>query len=312
MKNLKLYFVLACTIFMYGCFDDDLVENFIDGGNKAVLFSQEEKTQLVPIDDLATITYMLPIELIGTDGNALGSDTVVNFSVDNAQSTAVEGTNYTFDNGLSATIPAGSTFGFINVNIDSSTLDVCTPLTLVLTLESTDSGVAIAATNGQLEYSIKATSISSLAGSYRVLDSSYFRIGVESTPWTGDVRTIELLDCATNAYLKDYTGPFSNGQTMADGIYFTVDETGGTIDVLDTYDSVDLSVFDGVYDIATCTNSYAGGFVNQDCSAPSSNTVVFDNVEGKHVITMIYGYYGATGANEGQREFFEVLEKIVD
>uniref|UniRef100_UPI0030CA20B7 hypothetical protein n=1 Tax=uncultured Flavobacterium sp. TaxID=165435 RepID=UPI0030CA20B7 len=60
---------------------------------------------------------------------------------------------------------------------------------------------------------------------------------------------------------------------------------------------------------ATNCDETPGSLPNACSWATPNNTIVRDNVDGKDKIYMTYGYF-TTGS--GPREFYEVLEKIVD
>ena len=48
---------------------------------------------------------------------------------------------------------------------------------------------------------------------------------------------------------------------------------------------------------------------NARCGDADHNTVLLDNVNGKDIITMSFGYYTA---GSGPREFYQQMEKVVN
>lgn len=144
--------------------------------------------------------------------------------------------------------------------------------------------------------------LSPYAGLYRVVESAYYRIGAGPTIWNDQERFIGSVDANTFSY-NDFWGNFANA-----GASFVFDlNDDNTITVLDDPSQL---VFSG--DMMLTCQEDGGQFTNVPCDG--SNILIPDDVDGKHVIKLTYGYF-TTNADPtvgGAREFYEVLEKIVD
>lgn len=144
--------------------------------------------------------------------------------------------------------------------------------------------------------------LSPFAGLYKVIESDYWRISVQSggADWSGTEIFIGSINATTFSH-NDYVGPFA-----AEGLFEFVLNDDNSITVPDTPDQ--LSFFTGS-EMLTCQDDDAM-FVNVPCTG--SNVLIPAN-DGKHIIKLTYGYFTASGdENEGAREFYEVLEKIVE
>jgi len=162
--------------------------------------------------------------------------------------------------------------------------------------------------NGKIHENFASTKISvgtRFAGTYRVIQGDYWRIGVlrDDLTWVGEERIIESVDATTYRFIE-YCGIFGPATGFADNThYFTVDAS----DVVRTsviYNGVaqilnDLPVINCEETPTNMTNA---------CANTPNNTIVRDDVNGKDRIYRSYGYLNANGS----REFYEVLEKIVD
>lgn len=148
----------------------------------------------------------------------------------------------------------------------------------------------------------KVTVATKLAGNYRVLDGSYYRINVlTDNNWTGDVRIIESVDPTTYNHIGigPFDADFTDPSWTLDLKFTHANPTAETISYPDGQ-----TVLSGNSVVSCETNPSA--FVNVSCA--DGNKVILDDVTGKHKIIMVYGY----DASGGYREFYEVLEKIVE
>lgn len=146
--------------------------------------------------------------------------------------------------------------------------------------------------------------LSPYAGLYRVIESAYFRIGVESslTDWTQQQRFIGSVNETTFSY-NDFWGPF--GWTGGSFNFEVAEDNTITVPLL-----VDGSLFSGNRALRCDTEPEL--FVNVPCSGSNELVKDPDNPDGsngKHLIKITYGYFTD---GSGPREFYEVLEKIVD
>jgi hypothetical protein len=158
---------------------------------------------------------------------------------------------------------------------------------------------------GTQAQNLKTTKVSvgtRFAGQYNVIQCEYWRINVPrpdvTGPFIGTVVTIESVNATTYRKLE-YAGPFSGNE-----FYFTID-TNDDILVPTTYDGA-AQILNALPAI-NCSET-PGDMLNA-CAYPGiQNKAVRDNVLGKDRLYMSYGYLAATGS----REFYEVLEKVVD
>ncbi|MCF6212733.1 MAG: hypothetical protein L3J45_01770 [Flavobacteriaceae bacterium] len=143
----------------------------------------------------------------------------------------------------------------------------------------------------------KATISTRYAGTYSVLESAYWRIGVASGNWNGAETVIESID----ASIYKHNGlAFWSDNTY----YFTVDNATKEITVL----PVDLAGSDVSLNgqpIMTCeVNS------SFDVLTPCGNNNVFPNdATGEDIIETTVGYLTS---GSGPREFYERMKKIVN
>lgn len=141
------------------------------------------------------------------------------------------------------------------------------------------------------------------AGKYKVVESTYWRIGVNNGDWNDDERIIESVD-ATTYKMVGYAGPFAN---VTNTHYFTIDGAG-VVRTPTLYKGA-AQLLNG-WPVINCEETptaflYACGVTGL------KNTVVKDDVNGKDRIYRSYGYLTGSGA-VGPREFYEVLEKVVE
>ena len=140
------------------------------------------------------------------------------------------------------------------------------------------------------------------AGNYKVIEAEYYRIGVPrpdvAGPYVGTVVTIESVN-STTYKVNDWFGPFAGNEW-----YFTISPTD-VIDYPATQPDGDPQVGNGI-PMITCITEPAE-MTHVHCG--SSNFVTRDDVNGKDKLTMSFGYLNAPGAS---REFYQVLEKIVE
>lgn len=145
------------------------------------------------------------------------------------------------------------------------------------------------------------------AGNYKCTDGRYWRIGVPSTVtfanWPA-ATVIESVDAATYR-VKKYFGFFTNTSTATSGdFYFRVDTSDNLTYPVNTPDGIGQQ--GNTQPFLRCG---APEFQYAPCAG--SNIAVRDNVNGKDQLFMTFGYYTTSGAI-GSREFYQVLEKIVD
>ena len=163
----------------------------------------------------------------------------------------------------------------------------------------------VAKTNeGNVSTSIDKTKLTvstRFAGTYRVTEAIYYRLNANqttTTSWAGEEVVIESVDAKTYKF---------NGLaywTDDNDFYFTIEN--GKITVLPT-DLDGNGILLNNQPITTCETG-ATNLSNVPCDA-TSNKVELDNVNGKDKIFITMGYLTA---GSGPREFYQVLEKIVE
>jgi hypothetical protein len=145
------------------------------------------------------------------------------------------------------------------------------------------------------------------AGNYKCTFAQYWRIGVPSTVTAADwpaVTVIESVDASTYR-VKKYFGFFVNSSTATSGDYYFQVDTSDNI----TYPA---NTPDGIGQQGNLQPFLRCGEPNfQYAPCAGSNVCIRDNVSGKDQLKMSFGYYTTSGAI-GSREFYQVLEKIVD
>lgn len=164
--------------------------------------------------------------------------------------------------------------------------------------------------NGKVHENYSKTKMSvgtRLAGTYTVIETAYWRIGVPrpDVTWAGQTRIIESVDAITYRFLN-YAGPFVGENTH----YFTVDPLTNIVNTPEKYNGVAQIL--NLWKLTNCDTASPYNMPNACGAFPGlQNIVVKDDVNGKDKIYRTYGYYTETGA-AGSREIYEVLEKVVD
>lgn len=147
----------------------------------------------------------------------------------------------------------------------------------------------------------KATVATRYAGKYKCLEAEYYRIGVltyTGADWPSET-IIESVDAKTYRVLE-YFGAFNGNEW-----YFQI---------VDGKISYPLTKPDGTpqegngQPLITCELNQGDMMVNL-CGLPGANTVINDDVNGKDQLNMVFGYLTA---GSGPREFYQLMEKIVD
>lgn len=183
---------------------------------------------------------------------------------------------------------------------DDSNLNIGDYWTLTYVSTSSDGDVT------ENALSTKVSVGTRFAGSYKCVEGLYYRIGVltyDESYWP-PVTVIESVN-STTYRVKTFFGPFTNTSTATGGdYYFTINSNDEIRYPLTTPTGV-AQLGNGQPFMSCQTNP--GEFNNVPCTG--SNYVVRDNVNGKDRLYMSFGYLNAPGA---PREFYQVMEKIVD
>lgn len=143
----------------------------------------------------------------------------------------------------------------------------------------------------------KMTVSTRFAGTYLITAGSYFRIGVNNSPWgTGGTITVESVDAIT--YRWSEWGILSGW--AGNELYFQVAEDG-SISYPAEWEGV-AQTLNG-QPLTTCTAN-AADLANVGCA--TSNFVIKDDAAGKDQLKMVHGYF--TGGS-GPREFEVTMVK---
>lgn len=160
--------------------------------------------------------------------------------------------------------------------------------------------------SGLVHENFKKTKLSvgtRFAGTYKVIQSLYWRINTPRPDilWVGQTRNVESVDATTYRFLE-FAGPF--GPPTDNTHYFTVD-SNDVVRTPVTYNGV-AQILNSL-PVINCEET-PSSMTNACSFAGPQNTIVRDDVSGKDRIYRSYGYLNTTGS----REFYEVLEKVVE
>lgn len=154
---------------------------------------------------------------------------------------------------------------------------------------------------------INVAVLSPFAGDYLVTESEYYRINIlNGAGWNGQTRFIGSINDTTFSH-PDWFGPFNVAATLK----FIVRSADNTVWVPKVGQVPGLNQENGVTGdpILNCEED-AAQFVDVPCAG--SNVLIPDG-GGEHTFKLTYGYYTASGdENEGSRQVYEVLVKIVE
>lgn len=156
-----------------------------------------------------------------------------------------------------------------------------------------------------------------MEGIYKVIQSEYWRINIPRPDivWTGQTRVIEFVSSTANETtyrFKEYAGPFG---VVGSGVdlthYFTIDALG-VVKTPVNYNGV-LQTLLGGSPLTNCDETPMD-MINACSYSGPQNIIVKDDVNCKDKIYRTYGYLTSTGTptTVGPREFYEVLERIID
>lgn len=163
--------------------------------------------------------------------------------------------------------------------------------------------------DGQVQENTSSTKVAvgtRFAGNYKCITAVYYRIGVltaSTADWPA-VTTIESVN-STTYRVKKYFGYFTNTSTATGGdFYFTIDSNDNISYPATTPDGVPQE--GNTLPFISCASN-PNQMTNVNCG--NSNFVTRDNVNGKDKLTMSFGYLNPS---TGPREFYQVMEKIVE
>lgn len=295
MKNIKNYFKLILilvlsSVTLNSCLLDDEKTDF----GKGPILTQftNPNTEINIIKDAANtpVIYTFEVTYFGGRNVLLDRDVQVSLAT-SATSEAKEGVEFELTT-KTLTILAGSSTATGSIKILTGAL---VPFDFKdVVIEITNSSESISEVN-TITIKLKAIGANSLAGRYEIIDSNYWRLGVNRGNYNtseGGIRIIEALSETTYKH-PDYFGLFGGE------FYFSVNSSD-KVTVL-THSPIDgKPIFQGTAPIITCENSAL--LVNAPCAG--SNYVKRTN-DRHDIIYLTYGYN-----TPGAREFYEVLRRL--
>ena len=191
MKKLLLIMTMASIAF--SCVSDDelLSNDQINTGPKIIGF-QNRAENIAYFSDEGVVVKDIAVKLIGLgDGSLTSTDVELEYEIDAANTTAIEGTEYSFtDTSRKVTLSAGSTFATIKLNVNTGQLNPTEKTVLVLKLKPVD-GFTVSDANQTITILFVGCA-TNLVGTY-----------------TRGARTATITKIAPNEYYSDYFPTFS-------------------------------------------------------------------------------------------------------
>lgn len=210
MKNLfKKLFLFSLLLGTIVSCDHIGADNALDYGTGPFVtqFPYAEKTAFFLKTPATVFPYDIPVELVGGNGLPLASNIDLAYEVDLVNSTAIEGTHFSFASpSTNLVIPAGSTFASIKINVNSGSLDDANPPVLILKLKSVSASGANIVNSGNkatISLILQGFCTSALAGNYSLVST---RISPAGGPYTAALDVIDEVSAGT--YNTTFTGGF--------------------------------------------------------------------------------------------------------
>lgn len=209
MKKLLMLLIVAGAAF--SCSDDDLKPEGDFTGPKIVGFGKNFESVAYFADE-GVVSREFPVNIIGLgNGEVATEDIVVNYSINTAESTATEGTEFDFtDTSGQIVIPAGTTFGMFPLNVNTGNFNPTAKTQLVLTLTSASGETVVGKQFDTLKIVFVGcqSQIATAAGTGYTLKVTNTTSGaVRNFP---GVETIKLTDI--NTFMTTTTGTWLLGQ----------------------------------------------------------------------------------------------------
>ncbi|WP_339834885.1 hypothetical protein [uncultured Flavobacterium sp.] len=142
---MKKLLILSTGLLMLACTNDDTNSELnLTSGPKIVGFEKSFES-IAFFEDLGQVEKTFAVNLVGFgDGKSSNSNIILSYEVDLLNSTATEGVEFDFVNNTDKiTIPSGSTFATIPLNVNTGQLNPTEKTELVLKLKSNTENVVV-------------------------------------------------------------------------------------------------------------------------------------------------------------------------
>ena len=191
MKKLKLFLGLSFFAFagLVSCNDDD--STTLDGGSSVIVGFTKDVQNGTFVTDGTDKDLTVPVQILGGhNGLPSSSDITISYSLDTANSTAVEGFEFDFVNATgSVVLPSDNFSTSIGLVVHTANLVVDDNKKIVLNLTAVnDDNIAVIGFNQRtIEINLFASCYSNLAGSYTNVTT---RLDPAGGPYTWTTETI--------------------------------------------------------------------------------------------------------------------------
>lgn len=219
----KLIILSALALGMFSCSEDRLVTDDLTG-DKIVGF-QETLLNVTYFEDEGPVTVNVPVYLVGLgNGQLSNQDITVSYEVDAVNSTAVQGTEFTFGNASgTVTIPAGSDFAMIPLVVNTGSLNETSATKLVLKLTSTQENVVVGQQYSTLNVNFVGCVSQIAEGGYTVAR------GPGSTVGNGTTYQDVVTGTGTNQFITAHTPPYFGNEIPGVPAGFAFEDVCGEI-----------------------------------------------------------------------------------
>lgn len=201
MKKYLILSILALGVL--SCDNDVLSSDDRASGPKIVGFENATES-IAYFSDQGVVQRLLPVSLIGLgDGTLPSSDLNLQYEVDLVNSTATEGVEFDFVDGSGiVTIPAGSSFGTIALDVNTGSFSATEKTDLVLKLIP-GSGVTVSESQKQIVVSFIGCQSPIVPGSYSMVSTAGFSSA-----------NVTITEVAPNVFQMPFPGVSSGGQPI--------------------------------------------------------------------------------------------------
>lgn len=217
MKNIFKFLVVSFVFMtMSSCDVGDQKAPDFGAGSYVAQFPFKDKTGFFLKDAGVIYNYAIPVEIVGGNGLALSTEVNLVYEVDLINSTAIEGTHFTFVSASrNLTIPAGKKFAAVDIKVLSANLDDSNAPILRLKLKSVNSSGANIVTSGNksnIAVVLQGFCTSNLAGNYRLVTN---RLSPAGGPYLSNLEVID--EVAAGEYNTSATGNYAAASYVVAG-----------------------------------------------------------------------------------------------